>query len=223
MGRADSAPRPPSPPNPPPPGPPPAPGAKSVARARFRFRLPRPLGGGDEPAAARHHGAGSLACLCCRDPHGGRRPGLLPSRLPAAGRPEDAPPTLGLPTLRPLASPGPARRPRSFLPSARPSERRRPTGSLKQRRLPPPPPPRRSLPLSSLRRSLHVKPPEWSQGEVGNAATYGEASRPAGPETTSSVVAVRPSRQGLWTRGAGVGAGSASLSARGRPRSCQKA
>lgn len=81
-------------------------------------------------------------------------------------------------SLRALAS-RPGRQPRSFLPSARPSERRRPAGSLKRRRLLSPPPPRRSLPLCSLRRSLHVKPPEWSQGEVGNAATYGRACRSA--------------------------------------------
>nr|XP_057157808.1 translation initiation factor IF-2-like [Pan paniscus] len=164
--------------------PPPAPGSKSAARASFRFRLPRPPEGGDGQQAARHRGAGSPACFCSEDlarRPAPERPGSNPA--PQHGSPHGearaAPQDLQLPTLRPLASPGPARLPRSFLPSARPSERRHPAGSLKRRRLPPPPPTCRSLPLSSLRRSLHVKPPDWSQGEVGNAATYGGAGRPA--------------------------------------------
>lgn len=199
--------------------PPLRPGAKSAARARFRFRLRRPLGGGDEPPAGRHHDAGTLPASAAETRAERPAPGAAPAppRLPLAGRPEDAPPALGLPTLRPLASPGRARRPRSFLPSARPSERRRPAGSLKRRRLPPPPPPRRSLPLSSHGRSLHVKPPEWSQDEVGKAATYG-----GGAGAPPSAVAVGPSRPDIGTRGASAGAGSSVFRARGRPRSCQK-
>jgi len=227
VGRADSAPGRPDPqlsssnhPHPPP-------WAQSPRRGlAFAFDSSAPRGRGREPAG-RHRGVGSPASLRRGDPARRPAPRAAPTsapRLAAAahgGEARDAPPAPRLPTLRPLASLGRARRPRSFLPSARPSERRRPAGSLKRRRLPPPPPPCRSLPLSSLGRSLHVKPPEWSQGEVGNAATYGGTSRPAGPGAPAGGVAVGPSRPGPIRR-AGAGSRSSSLSARERPRGCQK-
>lgn len=147
----------------------PRPGAKSAAQLAFAFASCGPR---RAPAAAATAALatrpGRPACLgtpAPRPPYRGLRPARAPARrCPPCGR----------------SHPGRAcRQPRSFLPSARPSERRRPAGSLKRRRLLSPPPPRRSLPLCSLRRSLHVKPPEWSQGEVGNAATYGRAGRSA--------------------------------------------
>lgn len=161
----------------------PPPWAQSPRRGlAFAFDSGGLLGGGDEALAARHRSSGSPACLPQSrrtGPETSGRSCSRPAKAAHGGEGRNAPPALRLPTLRPLASPGQAWRPRFFLPSARPSERRRPAGSLKLKRLPLPPPPRRSLPLSSHRRSLHVKPPEWSQGEVGNAATYGGARLPA--------------------------------------------
>lgn len=173
------------PPSSSPPGPPPAPGAKSAARARFRFRLRRPSGEGTSAGnppprrripslpPPRRAGAEAGAPSCLRPSPALRR----------GGEAHDAPPALGLPTLRPLASPGRARRPRSSLPSARPSERRRPAGSLKRRRLPPPPP--LAGPTLSAR-SGEVCASSPRSGARAKSETQPPMEKPAGwPRSTS--------------------------------------
>lgn len=202
VGHADSAPLAAQPPKPASWRPPPARGAKSTARASFRFRLSRPPEGGDGQQAARHRGAGSPACLCPGTCRGGQRrsgpaPAPRPTTAARAGKPEPHPRTSSCPPFgrsHPRARPGcPAP---SFRPCVRPSGGARPaplSGGASRRLLPLAGPSLSarsgevctSSPRTGAREKSEMQPPmeepagrpQGSAGEAGAGGTLPSACR----------------------------------------------
>lgn len=205
------------------PGPPPARAQSPPQGLAFAFDSRGPSGEGTSRQRPATAAQGSLPADAAENQHGGRRPGLPPPPprhgCPWPGGPKRTPSARAAhPEAARIPGPGPAAPAPSFRPRVRPSGGARPaplSGGASRCLLPLAGP-------SLLARSGEVCTSSPRSGARAKSETQPPTEKPGGRPRGTSACRRRPALGGSRPRGAGAGARSTKLSARGWPRSCQK-